>query len=180
MARAAKRHGKKRGTGQRLTAKLQGGLVGSGARRSGRIDGEGRWGRSLKTMAMAAARGPSGRVRRRGGRGRNSGALGGVGEARRWLWPRERWSAATASIRSREAKQRSEGDGGPESEGEVRGGRGLRGVVGGTREGGGSQAGRRWPPRPRACEHATAPTGKRKTTGGGGLGRAGPVLLATR
>ena len=98
--------------------------MGSGARRSGRIDGEGRWGRSLKTMMMAAARGPSGRVRRRGGRGRNSGALGGVGEARRWLWPRERWSAATGSIRSREGKQRSEGEGGPESEGEVIGGRG--------------------------------------------------------
>ena len=45
-------------------------------------------------------------------------------------------------------------------------GSGLRGVAGGTREGGGSQAGRRWPPRPRACEHAAAPTGKRKTTGG--------------
>ena len=60
------------------------------------------------------------------------------------------------SVRSREGKQRSEGDGGPESEGEVRGGRGLRGVAGGTREGGGSQAGRRWPPRPRACEHAAA------------------------
>ena len=71
------------------------------------------------------------------------------------------------SVRSREGKQRSEGEGGPESEGEVRGGRGLRGVAGGTREGGGSQAGRRWPPRPRACEHAAAPTGKRKTTGGG-------------
>ena len=53
-------------------------------------------------------------------------------------------------------------------------GSGLRGVAGGTREGGGSQAGRRWPPRPRACEHAAAPTGKRKTIGGssgGGLGR---------
>ena len=45
-------------------------------------------------------------------------------------------------------------------------GSGLRGVAGGTREGGGSQAGRRWPPRPRACEHAAAPTGKRNTTGG--------------
>ena len=73
--------------------------------------------------------------------------MGGVGEARRWLWPRECWSAATGSIRSREGKQRSEGEGGPESEGEVRGGRGLRGVAGGTRGGGGSQAGRRWPGR---------------------------------
>ena len=45
-------------------------------------------------------------------------------------------------------------------------GSGLRGVAGGTREGGGSQARRRWPPRPRACEHAAAPTGKRKTIGG--------------
>ena len=34
-----------------------------------------------------------------------------------------------------------------ESKGEVRGGRGLRGVAGGTRGGGGSQAGRRWPGR---------------------------------
>ena len=83
------------------------------------------------------------------------------------------WPVATValvggggSVRSLEGKQRSEGEGGPESEGEVRGGRGLRGVAGGTREGG-SQAGRRWPPRPRACEHAAAPTGKRKTTGGG-------------
>ena len=64
-----------------------------------------------------------------------------------------------------------------ESEGEVRGGRGLRGVAGGTRGGGGSQAGRRWPGR------VAARTGRvpvllagRKTTGeggGGGLGRNG-------
>ena len=88
------------------------------------------------------------------------------------------------SVRSREGKQRSEGEGGPESEGEVRGGRGLRGVAGGTREGGGSQARRRWPPRPRACEHAAAPTGKRRTTGGGcsggGLGRLGRLVAPGR
>ena len=61
--------------------------------------------------------------------------------------------------------QRSEGEGGPESEGGSERGSGLRGVAEGTREGGGSQAGRRWPPRPRACEHAAAPTGRRKMTG---------------
>ena len=63
-------------------------------------------------------------------------------------------------------------------------GSGLRGIAGGTREGGGSQAGRRWPPRPRACEHAAAPTGKRKTTGGGvavaGWAALGQSCWATR
>ena len=71
-------------------------------------------------------------------------------------------------VRAREKEQR-----GGASRKSERGPRGLRGVAGGTREGGGSQAGRRWPPRPRACEHAAAPTGKRKTTGGGGVAVAG-------
>ena len=84
------------------------------------------------------------------------------------------WPVATValvggggSVRSREGKQRSEGGGRSRERGRSERGSGLRGVAGGTREGGGSQAGRRWPPRPRACEHAAAPTGKRKTTGGG-------------
>ena len=44
----------------------------------------------------AAFRGSSGRVRRRGGRGRTCGALGGVGEARGGWWPRRTASVATA------------------------------------------------------------------------------------
>ena len=75
-------------------------------------------------------------------------ANGGVGCARVWRG-REQWSGGE------EARE------------------GVRGVQGvawrcGRRPGGGggSQAGRSWPPRPRACEHAAAPTGKRKTTGG--------------
>ena len=76
-----------------------------------------------------------------------------------------------SSARSREGKQRSEGEGGPESEGEVRGGRGLRGVAGGTRGGGGSQAGRRWPGRvaARATEQLRG-EGEEDDRGGGGLG----------
>ena len=69
-------------------------------------------------------------------------------------------------VRSGVAWQRAE-------EGEEEAREGVRGVQGvawrcGRRPGGGggSQAGRSWPPRPRACEHAAAPTGKRKTTGG--------------
>ena len=69
------------------------------------------------------------------------------------------------SVAGGEAEER--GGGRSRERGRSERGSGLRGVAGGTREGGGSQAGRRWPPRPRACEHAAAPTGKRKTTGGG-------------
>ena len=93
-------------SGRGLTAELQGGLVGSGARRSGRIDGERRRGRSLEMMTMAAARGPSGRVRRRGGRGRHCGALGGVGEARGGWWPRRTASVATAPFGSEVRSER--------------------------------------------------------------------------
>ena len=80
-----------------------------------------------------------------------------------------------SSARSREGKQRSEGEGGPESEGEVRGGRGLRGVAGGTRGGGGSQAGRRWPGRV-AARAGRVPVLLAEEEGdrggsGGGLGR---------
>ena len=42
---------------------------------------------------------------------------------------------------------------------------GVRGAAGDVQGGGGRQAGRSWPPRPRVCEHAAAPTGRRKTTG---------------
>ena len=54
-----------------------------------------------------------------------------------------------SSARSREGKQRSEGEGGPESEGEVRGGRGrLRGVA--RKSGRLPRRSRRWrPPRAR-------------------------------
>ena len=64
-----------------------------------------------------------------------------------------------------------------ESEGEVRGGRGLRGVAGGTRGGGGSQAGRRWPGRV-AARAGRVPVllAGRKTTGEGWRW-AGPEVL---
>ena len=92
----------------------------------------------------AAFRGSSGRVRRRGGRGRTCGALGGVGEARGGWWPRRTASVATAVFGfGRERKSRGAGP-----RGRVRGVRG--GCVAsreGTRGGGGSQAGRRWPGR---------------------------------
>ena len=49
-----------------------------------------------------------------------------------------------SSVRSREGKQRSEGEGGPESEGEVRGGRErLRGVA--RKSGRLPRRSRRWP-----------------------------------
>ena len=87
-----------------------------------------------------------------------------------WLWQ----AAATATL-GHGGKQRSEGEGGPESEGEVRGGRGLRGVAGGTRGGGGSQAGRRWPGRV-AARAGRVPVLLAEEEGdrggsGGGLGR---------
>ena len=85
------------------------------------------------------------------------GVAGSHGGSRRWRRLR--------SVAGGETEER--GGGRSRERGRSERGSGLRGVAGGTREGGGSQAGRRWPPRPRACEHAAAPTGKRKTTGGG-------------
>ena len=81
---------------------------------------------------------------------------GSHGGSRRWR--------RLCSVAGGETEERGEGR--SRERGRSERGSGLRGVAGGTREGGGSQAGRRWPPRPRACEHAAAPTGKRKTTGG--------------
>ena len=83
--------------------------------------------------------------------------------------------ATSAAALGHGGKQRSEGEGGPESEGEVRGGRGLRGVAGGTRGGGGSQAGRRWPGRV-AARAGRVPVLLAEEEGdrggsGGGLGR---------
>ena len=159
--------------------------MGSGARRSGRIDGEGRRGRSLEMMTMAAARGPSGRVRRRGGRGRHCGALGGVGEARGGWWPRRTASVATAVFGfGRERKSRGAGP-----RGRVRGVRGggvaSPGVEeGGTQAGGGQGGSRRWPrPLGRAPRLASVrPPGRggRGQGGGGGLGRLGRLVAPGR
>ena len=84
------------------------------------------------------------------------------------------------SVRSREGKQRSEGEGGPESEGEVRGGRGCvasregPGKEEAARQGGGGLIGRA-----RASTQLLPLERGRRQGGssGGGLGRAGPVLL---
>ena len=84
------------------------------------------------------------------------GVAGSHGGSRRWRRLR--------SVAGGETEER--GGGRSRERGRSERGSGLRGVAGGTWEGGGSQAGRRWPPRPRACKHAAAPTGKRKTTGG--------------
>ena len=59
--------------------------------------------------------------------------MGGVGEARRWLWPRERWSAATGSVRrGREREQRGIGTEGEtrESGERCKESRGVRGTLG--------------------------------------------------
>ena len=156
--------------------------MGSGARRSGRIDGEGRRGRSLEMMTMVAARGPSGRVRRRGGRGRHCGARERVGEERGWWWPRRMASVATG-LRSVEERgsQRKGGEGTWRV-------RGLGGCVASRTGSRATRGSRRWPggsrrwPRPlgRAPRLASVrPPGRggRGQGGGGGLGRpdgAGP------
>ena len=79
-----------------------------------------------------------------------------------------------SSARSREGKQRSEGEGGPESEGEVRGGRG--GAWRHQRARGGS---RRWPEQGGGGAHGGVAVsasfwrgGRRQGSSGGGLGRA--------
>ena len=91
------------------------------------------------------------------------------------------WPVATValvggggSVRSREGKQRSEGEGGPESEGEVRGGRGGAWRHRGVEEEPGRLGGRRWPGRvaARATEQLRG-EGEEDDRGrsGGGLGR---------
>ena len=79
-----------------------------------------------------------------------------------------------SSARSREGKQRSEGEGGPESEGEVRGGRGGAWRHRGVEEEPGRLGGRRWPGRvaARATEQLRG-EGEEDDRGrsGGGLGR---------
>ena len=84
------------------------------------------------------------------------------------------------SVRSREGKQRSEGEGGPESEGEVRGGRGCvasregPGKEEAARQGGGGLLGRA------RASTQLLPLARGRRQGGsssGGLGHAGPVLL---
>ena len=112
------------------------------------FDGERRRGRSLGMMTMAAARGPSGRVRRRGGRGRHCGALGGVGEARGGWWPRRTASVATGL---RSVEERGSQRKGGEGTGRVRGlggcvasrtgSRATRGSGGGQGEAGGGRGG---------------------------------------
>ena len=71
------------------------------------------------------------------------------------------------SVRSREGKQRSEGEGGPESEGEVRGGSGRRVASPGHR-GGARQAGREEVAGARGLRAPPSSFGVRgrKTTGG--------------
>ena len=95
-----------------------------------------------KTSGVAF-RGSSGRVTRRGGRGRTGGASWGVGEARggRWPWVRRRWRRAPlGGVRERETE---EGMGSRGREGRCRGRGRLRGVA---RESGRlPRRSRRWP-----------------------------------
>ena len=87
------------------------------------------------------------------------------------------------SVRSREGKQRSEGEGGPESEGEVRGGRGCvasregPGKEEAARQGGGGLLGRA-----RASTQLLPLARGRRQGGssGGGLGRLGLFWWAAR
>ena len=72
--------------------------MGSGARRSGRIDGEDPRRPARGKTSGAAFRGSSGRVRRRGGRGRTGGARERVGEERGWRWPRGQRGSATVAL----------------------------------------------------------------------------------
>ena len=95
--------------------------MGSGARRSGRIRRRRHRGRSSEMKTMAAARGPSGHVRRRGGRGRHCGARERVGEERGWWWPRR--TASVAMGAGARGSQEREGKREPE-EGERSRGRG--------------------------------------------------------
>ena len=100
------------------------------------------------------------------------------------------WPVATValvggggSVRSREGKQRSEGEGGPESEGEVRGGRGCvasregPGKEEAARQGGGGLLGRA-----RASTQLLPLASGRRQGGssGGGLGRLGRFWWAAR
>ena len=159
---------------------MQGGSASSGKHERRRIDDEVDGGRRLKMSLRATLQGFRRAVDRWGGRGGRGGAVGGVGEARRWLWPRGSSSAATAAFGSgRERKSRGAGP-----RGRVRGVRGggvaSPGVEeGGNQAGGGQGGSRRWPrPLGRAPRLASAYwQRKKRTRGGGGLGRAGPVLL---
>ena len=81
----------------------------------------------LGTSLRATLQGFRRAVDRWGGRGGRGGVLGGVGEARRWLWPRERWSAATGSVRSREREGAEEDMDGGRDMGEWREVQGVEG-----------------------------------------------------
>ena len=130
-----------------------------------------------KTSGVAF-RGSSGRVTRRGGRGRTGGASWGVGEARggRWPWVRRRWRRAPlGGVRERETE---EGMGSRGREGRCRGRGRLRGVARGSGRKqevarGGS---RRWP-----RQHRRAPRlASARPPGRGGRGQrrrrwAGPA-----
>ena len=125
-----------------------------------------------KTSGVAF-RGSSGRVTRRGGRGRTGGASWGVGEARggRWPWVRRRWRRAPlGGVRERKTE---EGMGSRGREGRCRGRGRLRGVA---RESGRlPRRSRRWPALfGRAPRLASAYWQMKTTSGegvcGGGLG----------
>ena len=107
--RACKRENGKGEKEEELTGSWPVQTTGPGKRRWWRIDGEDPRRPARGKTSGAAFRGSSGRVRRRGGRGRTGGARGRVREASGWLRPRERWSAATGSVRSREGEG-AEGD----------------------------------------------------------------------
>ena len=123
MARAAQRHGKKRGTVQWLTAILLVLLARQGRHGVRRIDGgelrwpatERRWWRRCRASGGPWVGGEEG-----GGRG---GARGCVGEARGGRWPRESSSAAAGVFGgcARESQRRRGARGESERPGGVRG-----------------------------------------------------------
>ena len=115
------------------------------------------------------------RVARRGGRVGGGGASESIGGAKQWLWPRRQQTAAAGGfggcVREREQRRGDELEGVSERD---QGAAWRRGRGPGRRGEGGKQevAGAS----PALATELLRGEG-RKTTGGGGLGRAGPVLL---
>ena len=106
---------------------------------------------SVKTAAMASLQGSWCCFEQWGGRVGRGGALGGVGEARRWLWPRRTASVATGAFGRTRAREIEEGGRSREREGEVQGTEeGRVAMLEGPWRRGGS---RRWPD---ACSRAPA------------------------
>ena len=137
-------------TGGRLEAQRLGGDIGGGERAPA-ISGGRRWGRRRGRRCRAPA------VERAGvdDAGDDGGSSGLIDRARGGRWPR--WLRATSAAalgHGGEAEERV--GGGPESEGEVRGGRRGAWRHRGVEEERGRLGGRSWRLRARWCRHASA------------------------